>query len=87
MQTNTRTNILANKADENVNDINRHVHLGACNLYADDTLVYCNGSTMSELKHNIQQCVSDILDWYDQNKLVIVGETGHAFCNCDLHGV
>ena len=22
-----------------VNDINRHVHLGACNLYADDTLV------------------------------------------------
>ena len=43
-----------------VNDINRHVHLGACNLYADDTLVYCSGSTMSELKHNIQQCVSDI---------------------------
>ena len=40
-----------------VNDINRHVHLGACNLYADDTLVYCRGSTMSELKHNIQQCV------------------------------
>ena len=43
-----------------VNDINRHVRLGACNLYADDTLVYCNGSTMSELKHNRQQCVSDI---------------------------
>ena len=20
-------------------------------------------------------------------KIVIVGETGHAFCNCDLHGV
>ena len=54
-----------------VNDINRHVHLGACNLYADDTLVYCNGSTMSELKHNIQQCVSDIHEWYDENKLVI----------------
>ena len=54
-----------------VNDINRDVHLGACNLYADDTLVYCNGSTMSELKHNIQQCVSDIHEWYDQNKLVI----------------
>ena len=54
-----------------VNDINRHVHLGACNLYADDTLVYCNGSTMSELKHNIQQCVSDIHEWYDKNKLVI----------------
>ena len=54
-----------------VNDTNRHVDLGACNLYADDTLVYCRGSTMSELKHNIQQCVSDIHEWYDQNKLVI----------------
>ena len=27
---------------------------------------------MSELKHNIQQCVSDIHEWYDQNKLVII---------------
>ena len=26
---------------------------------------------MSELKHNIQQCVSDMHEWYDQNKLVI----------------
>ena len=54
-----------------VDDINRHVHLRACNVYVDDTLVYCNGSTMSELKHNIQQCVSDIHECYDQNKLVI----------------
>ena len=51
-----------------VNDINRHVHLGACNLYADDALAYCSGSTMSEPKHNIQQCVSDIHERYDQNK-------------------
>ena len=29
-----------------VHDIHRHVHLGACNLYADDTLVYYNGSTI-----------------------------------------
>ena len=54
-----------------VNDINRHVNLEACNLYADDTLVYCSGGTMSELKRNIQQCVSDIREWYDQNKLLI----------------
>ena len=26
---------------------------------------------MSELKHNIQQCVSDMHEWYDENKLVI----------------
>ena len=55
-----------------VNDIHRHVHLSAYNLYADDTLVYCSGSTMSELKHNIQQCVSYIHEWYDQNKYLLV---------------
>ena len=53
-----------------VNDINRHLNLGACNSYADDTLAYCSGSTMSELKHNIQQYVSHIHECYDQNKLV-----------------
>ena len=26
---------------------------------------------MSELKHNIQHCVADIHEWYDQNNLVI----------------
>ena len=40
-------------------------------MYVGDTLAYCSGSTMSELKHNIQQCVSDIHECYDQNKLVI----------------
>ena len=35
-----------------VNDINRHVHLGSCNLYADDTLIYCTGSNIVELKTN-----------------------------------
>ena len=49
-------------------DINRHVLFRVGNLYADDTLVWCSGSTMSELKDNIQQCVSDI---HDRNKLVI----------------
>ena len=29
-----------------VNDNNRHVHLGSCNLYADDTLIYCTGSNI-----------------------------------------
>ena len=36
-----------------VNDINRHVHLGSCNLYANDTLVYCTGKNVTELTNNI----------------------------------
>ena len=51
-----------------VNDINRHVH---CNLYADDTLIYCTGSNIVELKTNIQKCVTDVHEWYELNKLVI----------------
>ena len=30
-----------------VNDSNVHVDLGACNLYADDTLVYCSANTIN----------------------------------------
>ena len=53
-----------------VNDINRHVHLGYCNLYAGDTLIYCTGSDIVELKTNIQKCVTDVHEWYESNKLV-----------------
>ena len=54
-----------------VNDINRHVHLGSCNLYADDTLVYCTGKNVTELTNNMQICVVAIREWYDMNRLVI----------------
>ena len=54
-----------------VNDINRHVHLGSCNSYADDRLIYCTGNNITELKYNIQKCVTDVHEWYESNMLVI----------------
>ena len=54
-----------------VNDINMHVDLGACNLYADDTLVYCSANNINELQECTQKCVTAIKDWYDNNHLVI----------------
>ena len=54
-----------------VNGINRHVHLGTCNLYADDALIYCTGNSIVELNNSMQKCVDDIQEWYEQNKLVI----------------
>ena len=39
-----------------VNDINQHVDLGAYNLYADDTLVYCSANTINEL----QECTQSV---------------------------
>ena len=53
-------------------DINRHVHLGTCNLYADDTLIYCTGNSIVELNNTMQKCVDDIQEWYEQNKLVSI---------------
>ena len=61
-----------------VYDINRHVHLGYCNLYADDSLIYCTGSDIVELKTNIQKCVTDVHEWYESNKLVINTSTSNV---------
>ena len=47
------------------------MHLGSCNLYADDTLIYCTGSNIVELKTNIQKCVTDVHEWYESNNHVI----------------
>ena len=54
-----------------VNDINRHIHLGACNIDSDDTLVYCNANSMPELKDDIQKCICDIHDGYCKKQLVV----------------
>ena len=45
----------------------------SCNLYADDTLIYCRptGSNIVELKTNIQKCVTDVHERYESNKLVV----------------
>ena len=47
------------------------MHLGYCNLCADDTLIYCIGSNIVELKINIKKCVTDVREWCESNKLVI----------------
>ena len=54
-----------------VNDLNQHVDVGACNLYADDTLVYCTANNATTLQERTQKCVSSIKEWYDKNQLVI----------------
>ena len=54
-----------------VNDLNRHIHLGACNLYVDDTLVYCAANSIDKLQEGIQECVTEIEEWYNKNRLVI----------------
>ena len=52
--------------------INQHVHIGyACNLYADDTLVYCSANNVDTLRECSNNYIACIKQWYDMNKLVI----------------
>ena len=49
-----------------VNDINQHIHIGAaCNLYADDTLVYCSANNVDTL----QECTNNYVACIKQNWL------------------
>ena len=45
-----------------------HVDLGACNLYADDTLVYCSANNINELQECTQKCVTAIKEWKEGRK-------------------
>ena len=55
-----------------VNDINQHVHIGAaCNLYADDALLYCSANNVDTLRDCTNNYIACIKQWYDMNKLVI----------------
>ena len=55
-----------------VNEINQHVHIGAaCNLYADDTLVYCSANDVDTLRDCTNNSIACIKQLYDMNKLVI----------------
>ena len=54
-----------------VNDINQHMHIGdACNLYADDTRVYCSANNVDTLQECTNNDVACIKQWYDMNTLV-----------------
>ena len=54
-----------------INDISQHIHLGTCNLYADDCLIYCTGNSVDDVSNKLQQSVNDISDWYNGNDLLL----------------
>jgi hypothetical protein len=54
-----------------INDISQNSDTGICNLYGDDVIIYCEGSTVQEVNDKLQNCVSHLKDWYDNNRLSI----------------
>lgn len=54
-----------------VNDLNQNINTGACNMYADDTVLYCTGKTITELQTNVQCSLNKVANWFTDNQLVI----------------
>lgn len=54
-----------------INDISQHVNIGTANLFADDTLIYCSGNSLSEMNTKLQNCVDDVSLWYKTNNIAI----------------
>ena len=53
------------------NDISQHIHLGTASLYADDTLIYCDGNSIWEVNDKLHECINNVSEWYTGNRIVI----------------
>ena len=53
------------------NDLVNHVGLGICNCFADDTIIYVVGNSISEVKLKLQECLLYVNEWYTKNKLSV----------------
>ena len=60
-----------------VNDISQHIN-GSCNLYADDIAIYTMGDIIDDVNNSLQNCVSTVMSWYENNKLVIYTEKSNV---------
>ena len=54
-----------------VNDVSQHIHIGQCNIYADDTLIYYASTSVKDVQNVLQCCIDDVSKWYEGNRLVI----------------
>jgi hypothetical protein len=60
-----------------INDVSQHVLNGACNLYADDVVIYVHGTNV-EVNSKLQQCIDTVHDLYLKNKLTIMINTSKS---------
>ena len=40
-------------------------------MYADDTIIYCNGDDIQHVTDNLQQCLNSAGEWYLASRLVL----------------
>ena len=72
-----------------VNDISQFVSLSTCNLYADDTVIYCCGRDLYDLETKLQSSVLEVSKWYKANDLSLNSDKSNVpvvtsrYMNCD----
>lgn len=54
-----------------INDLSQFVSLSTCNLYADDTVIYCGGEDATTVENKLQQSVNTVSQWYTSNHLCL----------------
>ena len=60
------------------NDLPNNIHLGTCNMFADDTVVYIAGKTNEEVQLNLQECIDNAAKWYSKNNLLLNSKKSYS---------
>ena len=42
-------------------------------MYADDTIIYCDGKNATEISNNLNNCLENATAWYSANCLALNG--------------
>ena len=61
-----------------VNDLPQYICNGRIAMFADDTVLYCSGKTFLESEKKLQQCLNNVSNWYDSNRLSLNTSKSHS---------
>ena len=54
-----------------VNDLPQHIKNEQCNMFADDTIIYSSGQSISEIQSKLQMTIDSVIPWYESNRLAV----------------
>ena len=54
-----------------VNDFPSCLECTSCNLFADDTAIYCSGTNITEINSTLQVDVKNVVKWFNDNMLTV----------------
>ena len=54
-----------------VNDFSTSIRNGRISMYADDTILYCDGDNVLDIARNLNECLDDAALWYSKNCLAL----------------